>query len=84
MIRLNLTVAGHRFNFGSAALLALAAAIAAVLVFSAYVDALHHSVQRGETLRQTQRADTGARLTRVNFDPDVSRRSVRRVATLSR
>lgn len=84
MIRLNLTVAGHRFTFGSAALLVLAAAVGVVVLFSAYVDALHHSVERGEILRQAQRADLGVRRDRVSFDPDVSLRSVRRVATLSR
>ncbi len=85
MIRLNLTVAGHRFSFGSSALLlTLAASIGVVVLFSAYVDALHHSVQRGEVLRQAQRADAGVRSTQVSYDPDVSLRSVRRVATLSR
>ena len=84
MIRFNLSIAGHRFNFGGGALLmALAAAVGLVMLFSAYLDALHHSVQRGELLRQTQRADAGVR-SPMNFDPDVSLRSVRRVATLSR
>jgi hypothetical protein len=84
MIRLNLTLAGHRFSFGSGALLALAAAIGAALMFSAYVDALHHSVARGESLRQAQRADAGVRRDAVRFDPDLSPRAVRRVAALSR
>lgn len=84
MIRFNLSVAGHRFNFGGSALLmALVAAVGMVMLFSAYVDALHHSVQRGETLRQLQRADAGVRGP-MNIDRDVSLRSVRRVAALSR
>jgi hypothetical protein len=84
MIRLHLTLAGHRFNFGSGALLALAAAIGVVVLFSAYVDALHHSVERGEILRQAQRADAGVRRDAVRYDPDLTLRGVPRVATLSR
>ena len=84
MIRLHFTLAGHRFSFDSVALLGLAALIGVVVLFSAYVDALHHSVARGELLRQTQRADAGVRRDAVRFDPDLSPRTVRRVATLSR
>ena len=84
MIRLHLTLAGHRFSFGSGALVGLAALIGVFVLFTAYVDALHHSVQRGELLRQSQRADIGVRRDMVRFDPDLSPRVVRRVATLSR
>jgi hypothetical protein len=84
MIRLHFTLAGHRFSFGSGALLGLAALIGVAVLFTAYVEALHHSVQRGELLRQAQRADVGVRRDTVRFDPDLSPRTVRRVATLAR
>jgi hypothetical protein len=84
MIRLHLTLAGHRFSFGTGLLLGLAALVGCMVLFSAYIDALHHSVARGELLRQAQRADIGVRRDAVRFDPDLSPRAVRRVATLSR
>jgi len=84
MIRLHLTLAGHRFTFDSGALLGLAALIGVIVLFTAYVDALHHSVERGELLRQAQRADAGVRREAIRFDPDLSPRTVRRVATLAR
>ncbi len=84
MIRLQLTLAGHRFSFGSGLLLGVAALIGCAVLLFAYVDALHHSVARGESLRQAQRADAGVRRDVLRFDPDLSPRAVRRVATLAR
>jgi len=60
MTHYQLTFANHTFSFRPQVLLLWAAAcIGGMLLMFAYVGALKEAVQRGETLRQVQRAGDG-------------------------
>lgn len=54
MTRFHLRFGAIRLSFGPQLLLWLSAALAVSMLLSAYVDALHASVRRGEALRQAQ------------------------------
>ena len=82
-MRLHLHLAGHRFNFSAELMLAIAASLAVPILFSVYVDALHRSVERGEMLRQAQRADAALRRDAVQIQPQALV-APRKVATLAR
>lgn len=58
MTTLQLTLSNHSFSFRPLAVLLWAgSAIALLVIMSAYVSALHVAVERGEALRESQRAD---------------------------
>ena len=60
MTHYQLTISNHTFSFRPQVLLLWAAAcIGGMLLMFAYVGALKEAVQRGETLRQSQRAGYG-------------------------
>jgi hypothetical protein len=60
MTHFHLRLWDHTLSFRPALVLSYAAAaICALLMMSAYVDALRHSVSRGEALREVQRQGAG-------------------------
>lgn len=61
MTHLQLTLANRMFSFRPAVALFWAVAVITMLVImSAYISALHVAVERGEALREMQRADNSA------------------------
>ena len=72
MPRFRLRIANADFTFGLTPLFLIATAVATLMVFVAYVEALHASVRQGEAFRQSQSV---AVTTRPVPMPDTDRRA---------
>jgi len=67
MTQFRLRLWDHTLSFRPVLVLSYgAAAICALLIMSAYVDALRHSVSRGEALREVQRQGPGSAAARTS------------------
>jgi hypothetical protein len=85
MTHYQLTLANHTFSFRPQVLLLWAAAcIGGMLLMFAYVGALKEAVQRGEALRQTQRAGYGLAAAAEGGSTQRSNSGVRKLVALDR